>query len=435
MPAPSLSTARLWAILPDALSPLFRALADVHAHQAQEGQGGQRQAALHALLPESADDNQECVPAYSIQGEVAVISVSGTIHRTSGSFMGMSWEGQDRIRQAISHAMSNPVVRAVLLSFDSPGGVVAGTKELSDFIAAQTAKPLYAYADGLCASAAYWLASATGRVYAPRTASIGSIGVLWVHSDWSAFNAHMGIAYTYVTGGVWKAVGNANTPLLEKDQAYFQSHVSILHEMFRADVAARMGLNSSAPELWGDGQVFLAEEAQALGLVNGIVTDRDALIAQITKEIFMDKEQLLKAHPELVAQIQAEARQEAEAAAQEKQTTAASAQAALIRMVCGEDAATQVAQLAEAGVTAAQVAVLAKLPQFGTTLVVSPEASEALMAAAGNTSAIADTASRQEVLAALRSATPGPVNTSATSANNNANPVQAAINRISAVQV
>lgn len=428
MPAPSLSTARLWAILPDALSPLFRALADAHAQQ------GQGQASPNTSLPESADDNQECVPAYNIQSDVAVISVSGTIHRTSGSFMGMSWEGQDRIRQAISHAMSNPTVRAVLLSFDSPGGVVAGTKELSDFIAAQTAKPLYAYADGLCASAAYWLASATGRVFAPRTASIGSIGVLWVHSDWSAFNAQMGIAYTYVTGGVWKAVGNANTPLSEKDQAYFQSHVSSLHSMFRADVAARMGLAASTPELWGDGQVFLAEEAQALGLVNGIVTDRDALIAQINKEIFMDKEQLLKAHPELVAQIQAEARHEAEAAAQEQQTTTASAQTALIRMVCGEDAATQVAQLAQAGVTAAQVDALSKLPQFATKVIITAEAVKAAQDNAATPNTSSDTAGRQEVLAALRSATPGPVNTSIGSVSNAVNPVQAAIDRISAVQ-
>lgn len=148
----------------------------------------------------------------------------------------------------------------------------------------------------------------------------------------------------------------------------------------------------------------------------------------------MDKEQLLKAHPELVAQIQAEARHEAEAAAQEQQTTTASAQTALIRMVCGEDAATQVAQLAQAGVTAAQVDALSKLPQFATKVIITAEAVKAAQDNAATPNTSSDTAGRQEVLAALRSATPGPVNTSIGSVSNAVNPVQAAIDRISAVQ-
>ena len=60
----------------------------------------------------------------------------------------------------------------------------------------------------LCASAAYYLAAATGRVYAPATATVGSIGVICRHMDWSGFLEKCGVRVTHLTGGAWKAAGN-----------------------------------------------------------------------------------------------------------------------------------------------------------------------------------------------------------------------------------
>ena len=72
----------------------------------------------------------------------------------------------------------------------------------------------------------------------------------------------------------------------DRVKAYLQQPINELHTMFRADVAAHMPVDASAPETWGDGQVFLASRAHELGLVTGIVPGMDALIALIntTKE-------------------------------------------------------------------------------------------------------------------------------------------------------
>ena len=112
---------------------------------------------------------------------VAVIDISGTIHRYGDP----EWDavGHDTIKAAVSLAMRDRSASALLLRFNSPGGVASGVPELAAWLAAQTAKPVYAYADGLCASAAYYLAAATGRVYAPATATVGSIGVICRHMD------------------------------------------------------------------------------------------------------------------------------------------------------------------------------------------------------------------------------------------------------------
>jgi len=418
-----------WAVMPDALDPFFRALFNPSSQGA-----GQAVAAV----PASGEDGS---PLYSIIGGVAVVEVGGVIHRKAGaiSFFGLSfsWSGQDQIREAVAKAMLDPGVGAVLLSFNSPGGVAAGVKELADFITSQRDKPMYAYADGLCASAAYWLASATGRVYAPRTASIGSIGVLHVHCDRSAANAAEGVRYTYITGGAWKSSGNGDAPLSGADQAYLQQMVTSLHDIFRADVIACMGVDAAKPTSWGDGQVFLADDALALGLVTGIVTDRDALIAQVNKEIVMDKEQLAKAHPELLAQIQAEARQEADAAALERSTASAETQAALVKAVAGEGVASMVAKLMEAGFTAKQVeameSILAIAPLSKDNSDASQPAAEKPGGEQHSAKGESQSPSRAEMLAAIRKATPGPVNTSVNAKEGDT--VQAAIDRISAVQV
>jgi enoyl-CoA hydratase/carnithine racemase len=70
-------------------------------------------------------------------------------------------------------------VDAIELHIDSPGGDVSGCHELWARLRA-CAKPLTARVDGMCASAAYWLASACDRVEATATSAVGSVGVYTV---------------------------------------------------------------------------------------------------------------------------------------------------------------------------------------------------------------------------------------------------------------
>ena len=87
---------------------------------------------------------------YELVGGVAVIPVSGAIVREQGWY----GTGQDAVASALKAALADPSARAILLDINSPGGVVSGTKELSDAIAeARTKKRCAAYANGLCASA------------------------------------------------------------------------------------------------------------------------------------------------------------------------------------------------------------------------------------------------------------------------------------------
>ena len=135
---------------------------------------------------------------FSLRRGVAVISITGVISRKESWWADV---GQDGIRQALDEARQDERVRGILLSFNSPGGVAAGVKELADYIASIDDKPVAAYADGLTASAAYWLASATGRVYAPAMAQVGSVGVISEVRNISGFLDKMGVSITYIGCG------------------------------------------------------------------------------------------------------------------------------------------------------------------------------------------------------------------------------------------
>ena len=135
---------------------------------------------------------------YELVGGVAVIPVTGPIVREQGWY----GVGQDAVASSLKAALADPSARAILFDITSPGGVVAGTKELADAIAeARTKKRCAAYANGLCASAAYWLASATGTVYAPLTATVGSIGVIMTITNYAKLEEKWGISTVTITGG------------------------------------------------------------------------------------------------------------------------------------------------------------------------------------------------------------------------------------------
>lgn len=253
-----------------------------------------------------ADDQPDATPPYELaEGGVAVIPVEGVILR-QGLWYGTA--GLQDLHAALDAALDAPEVRAILLSIHSPGGQARGVKEAADAIfAARRIKPCAAFVDGLCASAAYWLAAATGAVYGGPSSTVGSVGVILRHMDKSGWNKEMGLAFTYVTAGAYKAVGNPDAALSERDLGVLQARVDAIYDMFCGDVAQHMGLALKNRAQWADGRDFLASEAEALGLVTAVVSSRAEAIQKLLKETHMDKAELAKQHPDLLAEIQREA--------------------------------------------------------------------------------------------------------------------------------
>lgn len=120
-----------------------------------------------------------------VRDGVAMIEVTGPIVRRADLFSDISGAtAVESLSQDFSVALRDDLVEAVLLVLDSPGGEVTGIHEFAQMIAAaRTNKPVWAYVEGLGASAAYWIASAAEHITIDDTAVLGSIGVVMAVPD------------------------------------------------------------------------------------------------------------------------------------------------------------------------------------------------------------------------------------------------------------
>ena len=134
---------------------------------------------------------------------------------------------------------------ALVLSIDSPGGLVSGCFDTSDEIRAAcdaAGVPLIAYVDGQATSAAYALACVASKVYVPPTGIVGSIGVLDAIVDGTVQDRAMGLGFTLIASGARKTDGNVHAQTSDAAIAAAQARVDGLAALFFDHVSRRRGL-------------------------------------------------------------------------------------------------------------------------------------------------------------------------------------------------
>ena len=222
-------------------------------------------------------------PAPRTSGAVAVIPVHGVIaHRYFEASSGMT--SADEISAMFRRALQSDDVGTILFDISSPGGTVAGVPELAaEIFAARDQKRIVAHANGLMASAAYWIGSQAHEVVMIKSGDVGSIGVYSLHEDWSGYLEKEGIKITALKFGDRKIEGAPWEPLDEEARAEFQSRVNAIGRDFQAAVARGRGVDvADVRRDFGDGRVFGAKEAKKRGLVDRVATF-DETITRLTK--------------------------------------------------------------------------------------------------------------------------------------------------------
>lgn len=239
------------------------------------------------------DEEDEMVPRlFSQQGDIGVISIAGPLNNTDSwknEYIGAT--GYPEIRAALVHAAQQADVKAIVLDIKSGGGAVSGVTDTAELVAMvdQKVKPVYAFSDGMIASAAYWLGSSARSVDIGKVTEAGSIGVLTVHQDLSKLFADMGVKMTVLRAGEYKALGNSYEPLSDKARAEIQGQLDQVYTMFVQHVADSRGVSYAvADEKMAQGRVFVGQAAVDAGLVDS-VTSFDALLSKIQGGIDAEK--------------------------------------------------------------------------------------------------------------------------------------------------
>lgn len=219
-------------------------------------------------------------PGQGNDGRTAIIHVDGVLDRHLSMFEAECFDATDvnDLLRAIDQAQTDTSTDNVLLYFNSPGGSVLGIPEAADRIAALSSeKNVFAFTDGLCCSAAYWLAAACDQIFSSPSAMVGSVGVYLALLDESRWLENEGLKVETIKDGKLKAAGASWKPLNEEERAHFQSQVNQIGELFRAGVTAKRGKVSTEAM---QGQAFFGKAALSAGLVDAILPDISAALSQ-----------------------------------------------------------------------------------------------------------------------------------------------------------
>ena len=216
-------------------------------------------------------DNSRMV---TIRDGVARIPVEGPIFRRANLFTELSGAVSTGVlTQDFLNAYNDATVRSILFVFDSPGGEATGINELAGIIREKRdlgEKRIEAYCDGLCASAAYWLASATSKITADATAALGSIGVVTRVRNPQA--AGTGTLEFWNSRSPKKRID----PKSYEGQSAIQGYVDDLGDEFIAAVASNRGVSEEEVERdFGQGFVMTGRRAVDVGLADGIGSEEE----------------------------------------------------------------------------------------------------------------------------------------------------------------
>lgn len=246
-------TSRPWAVEPTHGAAFVQALADC----------------IQARAAGATAPQKQVVREPSRSGSVATLSMVGPmLHKPAAWLAEWGIEHVDTIAltEQVKAAAADPSVQSIVINADTPGGMVGGVPELAAAISG-AGKPVEVRVDGMLASAGVWAASGASRITATTSSEVGSIGVYTVRVDRSRALDEAGIKIHLVSSGGVKgggADGRVTDAMLAEDARI----VGQLRDAFVSDLSAgrKRDLASRAT-----GQVWLAHEAQRIGLVDAVI--------------------------------------------------------------------------------------------------------------------------------------------------------------------
>lgn len=216
-----------------------------------------------------------------VQGAVGVIPVYGTLMARANLFTEFSGGATyQSIGRAFREAMADESIGSIVFDIDSPGGEVLGCDELASEIRnARGRKPMVAVANGLMASAAYYLGCQADEIVASPSAVVGSIGCVTVHMEESRGLDEAGITVNIFRNPAAKYEGNPYEALSDEGRAHIQERTDDYADAFRASVAKARGVTAAAVKAgYGEGRALTAKRAHAAGLVDRIATLDDTIV-------------------------------------------------------------------------------------------------------------------------------------------------------------
>jgi len=190
-------------------------------------------------------------------------------------------------------------IKAIILRVNSPGGGVAASEEIYrevKRIRDQKKKRIVASIGTVGASGAYYISSATNKIYADSGSVVGSIGVIAEWVNYGDLMRWAKLKQETLTVGEFKDTGDPTRDMTPTERAYMQGLIDNMYGQFVQAVADGRHAKVEDIRAITNGKVWSGQQALAMKLIDQVGDFQDA-VNDTAKAVNISGEPVL-VHPE-----------------------------------------------------------------------------------------------------------------------------------------
>ena len=186
-------------------------------------------------------------------------------------------------------------IKAIVIHVNSPGGGVAASEEIYrevKRIRDEKKKRIVASIETVGASGAYYVSSATNKIYADKGSIVGSIGVIaeWVNYGdllrWAKLNP------ITMKAGEFKDTGSPTREMTPAEREYMQGMIDNMHTQFIQAVADGRHAKEADIRAIANGKVWTGEQALSMRMIDQL-TDFEGAVKDTARAVNISGEPTL----------------------------------------------------------------------------------------------------------------------------------------------
>jgi protease-4 len=190
-------------------------------------------------------------------------------------------------------------IKAIIVHVNSPGGGVAASEEIYrevKRIRDDKKKRIVASIESVGASGAYYVSSATNKIYADKGSIVGSIGVIAEWVNYGDLLHWAKLKDITMKAGEFKDTGSPTRDMTPAEKEYLQSLIDNMHGQFIQAVADGRKTKFDDIKAIANGKVWTGEQALSMKLIDQ-VGDFQAAVDDTARSVGIKGEPVL-VHPE-----------------------------------------------------------------------------------------------------------------------------------------
>ncbi len=228
------------------------------------------------------DERAPRAPArFGVGRRVALVYVDGDMvdgKSKTVPLVGMKLAGSYTIAKTLKESRENPMIGAVVLRIESPGGSAMASDVIwREVQLTAKVKPVVVSMGASAASGGYYIASPATRIFANPLSITGSIGIFYGKADVAELLKKIGVSVETYKTAPRADVESIYRPFTDSEKAELQKKVGQFYDVFLTRVSQGRKLAKQDVDKVGQGRVWTGEQALNRKLVDELGGLRQAL--------------------------------------------------------------------------------------------------------------------------------------------------------------